>query len=247
MVATEQRELSPPTGDASNDPAAHAALREAHAAGYKFPDGFAGFTATITFIHDGEAVSGRVTVKAPREIEFDIAADEAALGWLRHEVGSMAGHRWPSPYEASDGRWTLTLDDDADHPLGQTVKVHDDPFDSSYRLRDGHISQVNRQMGGTRFTITILEHQTAVDGRVLPSLFTVAYWDTAEGRLSRADAYSDRYAVVAGTSLPVGRRVVTSSDTGQTTRELILNGHELLDGAASTGPADIERLTHGQH
>ena len=243
MVASQVRDDAS-TIAVANDPAAHAALREAHEAGYKFPQGFAGFTASLTFVQDGEAVSGRVTVRAPRDIQFDIEADDTAIGWLKQEIGSMAGHRWPASYEAGDGRWTLTLEDDAGHPLGQTVNVHEDPFDSSYRLRDGHISQVNRQMGGTRFTITILDHQTAADGRSLPSDFTVAYWDIAGGRLTRADAYTDRYATVAGTSLPVGRRVVTSTDTGQTTRELILNGHELLSGGASAGTPDAERRAH---
>ena len=245
MVATDVRDKAASSLDAANDPAAHAALKHAHDAGYKFPAGFAGFAATLTFIQDGAAVSGRITVKAPRDVQFDIGADEAAIGWLKQEIGSMAGHRWPSPYEAGDGRWTLTLSDDATHPLGQTVTVHNDPFGSSYRLRDGHISQVNRQMGGTRFTITILAHQVAADGRSLPSVFTVAYWDIAEGRLTRADAYTDRYATVAGTSLPVGRRVVTSTDTGQTTRELILNGHELLTGEASTATPEAARRAHG--
>jgi hypothetical protein len=244
MVATDVRDNAANALDVANDPVAHAALKQAHDAGYKFPADFAGFTATLAFIQDGVAVSGRVTVKAPRDIEFDIDADEAAIGWLKQEIGSMAGHRWPTSYEAGDGRWTLTLGDDATHPLGQTVTVHDDPFNSSYRLRDGQISQVSRQMGGTRFTITILAHQVAADERNLPSVFTVAYWDIAEGRLTRADAYTDRYATVAGTSLPVGRRVVTSTDTGQTTRELILNGHELLTGEASTAAPDAARRAH---
>ncbi len=95
MAATELREHVPSTTAIPNDPAAHAALRAAHDAGYKFPAGFAGFTATLTYIEDGEAITGHVTVKAPRDITFDIAADEASLGWLRQEIGSMAGHRWP--------------------------------------------------------------------------------------------------------------------------------------------------------
>ncbi len=99
-------------------------------------------------------------------------------------------------------------------------------------------------MGGTRFTITILDHQSATDGRTLPSLFTVTFWDVESGRLTRADAYADRYAAISSASLPVGRRVVTSSDTGQVTRELILNGHELLSGDDSDGPMDATRRAH---
>ena len=231
---------SPPV--VANDPAAHAVLRAAHDAGYRFPAGFAGFAAEVGYRHDVATAAGRVAVRAPRDLDLAIALDEADAGWLRQELASIAGHRWPTAYEAADGRWTLTLDGAADHPLGQLVLVHDDPFHSSYRVRDGRISQVHRQMGPTRFTITILAHQTTADGRALPSSFTVAYWDVASGRLTRSDAYSDRYVVASGMMLPAGRRVVTFDDGGQTVRELSLTGHSLFSGPVAAGAHQAERI-----
>jgi hypothetical protein len=172
--------------------------------------------------------SGRVTLRSPREIEIELDADEETLGWLRQELGSMAGHRWPTPYAESDGRWTLTLEEDAGHSLGDLIRVHDDPFNSSYRLRNGRIAQVNRQMGPTRFSINIHEHTETSDARTLPAVFTVAFWDTGQNRLTRTDEYVDRYVVVDGVQLPAERRVLRVEDDGISVRKMRLSGHTLL-------------------
>ncbi|MFN8663006.1 MAG: DUF3386 family protein [Thermomicrobiales bacterium] len=216
------------TVQVTNQPQAHAALQAAHEGGYRFPADFAGFSAEVQVEHDGETQNGRVTLRSPREIEIDLEADEETLGWLRQELGSMAGHRWPTPYAESDGRWTLTLEARAGDPLGDLIRVHDDPFNSSYRVRDGRITQVNRQMGPTRFSINIHEHTETADGRTLPAVFTVAFWDSAQGRLSRTDEYLDRYVEVAGVQLPAERRILRVEDDGISVRKLTLSGHTLL-------------------
>lgn len=211
----------------ANQPQAHAALQAAHEGGYRFPADFAGFTAEVEITGGEPARTGRVTLRSPREIEIDVEADEETLGWLRHELGSMAGHRWPTPYAGSDGRWTLTLEDDG-AALGDLIRVHDDPFNSSYRLRDGRITQVNRQMGPTRFSINIHEHTTLPDGRTLPAIFTVAFWDAAQARLTRTDEYRDRYREVDGVQLPAERRVLRAADDGISVRTMTLRNQTLL-------------------
>jgi hypothetical protein len=219
MTATEQL---------TNQPQAHAALQAAHEGGYRFPADFAGFSADVQIERDGVTQTGKVTLRSPREIEIDLDAEGETLAWLRQELGSMAGHRWPTPYAESDGRWTLTLEEGAGHSLGDLVRVHDDPFNSSYRLRDRRIAQVNRQMGPTRFSINIHEHTETADGRTLPAVFTVAFWDTAQGRLSRTDEYVDRYTEVGGVQLPAERRILRVEDDGISVHKMTLSGHTLL-------------------
>lgn len=221
MVITEHMPLV-------NDAQAHALLQAAHEAGYRFPADFAGFSADIEISANGDTRCGHVTLRSPRDLDLDLDSDEATLGWVRHEIGSMAGHRWPTPYAESDGRWTLTIDEEAAHPLGQLITVHDDPFDSSYRLRDGRIAQVNRQMGPTRFSINIQQHALTADGRTLPSAFTVAFWNTDEGRLTRTDSYQDRYVDIDGVYLPAQRRILRAEDGGVSVHELTVTNHVLL-------------------
>jgi hypothetical protein len=228
-----------------NDQSAHDALRQAHESGYRFPEGFNGFTAQVTVIgtENGaiQRAAGTVSVASPHAIEVDISGVPDLANWARQELGSMTGHRWPTPYEMADGRWTLTIEDETGSPLGRLVTVHGDPFQSAYRLRNGRISQVIRTMGATRFTITIQNHGVVEDGRVLPMEFTVNYWDTGHGRLTRSDAYTDRYAQVNDVWVPRSRRVVTATDAGLIARELELSAVTLLREPHAEPVAEMER------
>lgn len=220
------------TAVVANEAAAHDLLRAAHDAGYRFPANFAGFTADARATETTDAgtstITGTVTVSGPRATELETAGGNDLANWTRQEIASMAGHRWNTPYAEGDGRWTLTLADDADSVLGQTVVVHDDPFSSRYRVRDGRIAQVIRTMGATSFTISIQRHLLTADGRALPADFTVSYWDTEAGRLTRTDSYADTYADIDGVSLPLGRRVVTASDDGFVGRQFELTDVRML-------------------
>jgi len=239
--------MAPRETTVANEPAAHDALRAAHDGGYRFPAGFHGFTADLAVVEGAPEqvahLQGTISVGGPRAIEVNAAGPDGLAGFAKQELASMAGHRWPTPYEESDGRWTLTIEEETGNPLGRLVTVHDDPFQSSYRLRDGRISQVNRQMGPTRFTISIQRHVPTPDGRVLPAEFTVTYWDVDTGRLTRADAYTDRYVEVDGVSVPRSRWVLTATDDGFTVRELTLSNIMLLTEAVESAAPQGER--HG--
>ncbi|MGN6485415.1 MAG: DUF3386 family protein [Thermomicrobiales bacterium] len=221
---------------------AHAILKTAHGRSYRFPEGFHGFTADVTVTrasNDGvTTAAGTATVAGPRAIQVEVGGDEALAGWVKQELGSMAGHRWPTSYEESDGRYDLVLGDGADHPLGPELTFQNDPFSSAYRVADGAISQVTRSMGPMRFTITMLRHEVAADGRSLPSEFTVSYWNTKEGRLVRADGYRDRYSEVDGVSVPAERTVITAEDGGFTTHRLVISNVRLLTDAVDAAPVD---------
>lgn len=211
-----------------NDPAAHVALREAHDAGYRFPEDFAGFSAKITAVIDGHSASGRMTIRSPRELELEIDLDEEEQSWLRREIVSIAGHRWHLPYEEADGRHTLSFDDDPGHALGRRVTVHDDRFDSWYRVDENGISQVNRGMGTTRFSIQIQERTAAADGRLLPAHFTVLLWDLEQERMTGSNIYRDRFVDVDGIQLPAERRVIQGRDEGISVRQFALSEHQVL-------------------
>ncbi len=225
----------------ANDPAAHELLRGAHQVGYRFPDRFSGFRAALKFTNDQGSTSGTVEVNAPNQITLDLDTGEAARQWVLQEMASIVGHRWPASYEQQDGRYNLTLEP-GEHPLGQLIRFNDDRFSSAYRVREGRLSQINRGMGKMRFTIDILEHVQVGDGRIVPTNFTVTYWDTNDGRLVRADAYTDRYVSVDGVYLPALRRVITATDDGLTVQEMVLTGHEILPegSTAQEVPANRE-------
>lgn len=211
-----------------NDLAAHEAMRRAHDAGYRFPPDFAGFSAKVQVLFDGQQASGTMAIRSPQDVELDIELSEEGKSWLQREISSIAGHRWHLPYEEADGRHTLSFGDDADHPLGRTVTVHDDRFGSWYRVDDAGISQVNRGMGKMRFSIQIQERKELPDGRQLPAHFSVHYWDLEEGRLTGTDVYRDKFVEVDGVQLPVERRISQARDEDINVRTFVLTDHTLL-------------------
>jgi hypothetical protein len=214
-----------------NDPAAHDLLRGAQLTDYHFPDGFAGFSAEITYADAESQAVGAAAVRTPNEVMLEIDASQPAMEWIRRELSSMAAHRWPFEYEQGDGQLSLTFGANDGHPLGRLIEANGSRFALSYRVNEGRIVQINRQMGETRFSVNILEHVQTADTRLLPTYFTVSYWDVPGGRLIRSNAYSDRFALHEGILLPASRRVITVDDTGVTVRELTLTGYQLLPPA----------------
>ncbi len=211
-----------------NDPAAHDLLRGAQLTDYHFPDGFAGFSAEITYADATAQAVGAAAVRTPDDVMLEIDASQAEMEWIRRELSSMAAHRWPFEYEQGDGQLSLTFGDGDDHPLGRLIEAHTSRFALSYRVREGRIVQINRQVGDTRFSINILEHVQTADTRLLPTYFTASYWHRSSGRLTRSNAYSDRFALHEGILLPASRQVITVDDNGVTVRELTLTGYQLL-------------------
>src|SRR5262249_39369297 len=137
--------LLPPTGAATAeppkdaDPAATKLLAEARAARASWNQ-FPGFSADLEVNLDGKVVKGRVEVNPKGKVKLDLPEGEAH-DWARRQLGSIVGHRM-------DGGTSLETpcafaDDNAHHPLGRAIRVLNDEFHSSYRIRDRQIIVVN--------------------------------------------------------------------------------------------------------
>jgi len=207
--------------------AAHAMLQAAHDRAYRYPENFAGFQAALRYRTDEESLQGTITIHSPDTIRLELGGREGEMLALQREIASLCAHRWYAPYSAGDGRYTLSLDENAQHPLGQLILFHDDPFNSSYRIQDGSVVQINRQMGTTRFTIHIQEHTHIEENKTLPRQFTVAYWDTNQKRLMRTTSYTDHYTPVEGYYLPASRRMIIYDDKGVSTHVIEFSAHKL--------------------
>src|SRR5215472_18675308 len=131
----------------STNTEAHQVLQAAHNRTYHYPEDFRGFKARIRYNIDEKTREGQVVIHSPNDIMLEIEGTEGELKTLQQEIASLCGHRWYTSYSTTDGRYTLSLDENAEHPLGQLVIFQDDPFQSSYRIKDGTRVQINRQMG----------------------------------------------------------------------------------------------------
>lgn len=219
--------------DAKPDPAAYALLKEAHDNRDTFPAGFTGLTADLVLNDNGKEAKGTLTVSAsgdPKLAIADATTDEKK--WAEEEIGSAMMHRIHGDFAHGDGAHPLSFVADDHSPLGRLISLND-RFKSTYRVKDGQITEVTRTMGNIRFTITMLENKTVDGGKYLPSYFIVTYFDATSGAIKSVDAFSDAFERVRSIWIPSARRVVTAENGNFTTRSFALSNIHLSGAAAA--------------
>ncbi|MGQ9896292.1 MAG: DUF3386 family protein [Acidobacteriota bacterium] len=204
-------------------------LQEARRRRATFPDNqFHGFTANMIFREGNHTFTGQVRLKTIREITCDLpGASQTSLEWLRGVLAMNIAHR----LERSGGmpiptHYPVFIAEGEENALGVKVVFEGDPLNSSYRIQDGVITEVHRQMHGSRFTITTLDVVVTEDGYNLPEHYVVTYFDPETGRLSGVAQYTERYQRVGGMYLPNFIRIIETNQEGITTVRAI-ELHEL--------------------
>jgi uncharacterized GH25 family protein len=209
----------------SEDPAASRLLAEARAARANWHD-FPGFTADLEYNDDGKVYKGKLSVGAKGAVTVTLsgAADDAT-SWVRGTLKSIVGHRTDN--SAALKTPCAFADDDTHHPLGRAVKVLDDEFHSSYRIRDRQIIVVNRRTNDVRFTITVLENRLNDDKQYLSGTFVVNTWDLKTDALRSSQTHTQTWRRIGKFDLPDTLLVLTATAGKQEARSIKLTNHQL--------------------
>jgi hypothetical protein len=190
-------------------------------------DHFPGFKADMEINIDGKVFRAPVTIDSQGEVHFKLAGEsEEAARWARRSLASLAGHRLDNSGDLKSQ--CAFADDVTDHPLGRAIRVLDDEFHSSYRIRDRQVIVVNRTTKESRFTITVLENKLNEEKHFLPVAYVVNYWDARGGELKRSEAHHDSWRRVGKFDLPVLLTVVIALPGKQEARSIKLSHHQLL-------------------
>jgi hypothetical protein len=201
---------------AKGDPRAAALMQEASRTRYTWSPEVAAVSGKIAWDKDGKAGGGTFrSILRPRggltitpDGEAQVPAD------VKDHVASMIGHRVapaPGTPERPQPPAVIVVEDEERGPLIQTVG---DAMQSTQRVKDGKLVQVNRLMGGRRFTIDVTHFEKAPDGhRVYPDAFTVSWWDAATGKKTEKQSYTTQgFYVVSGQMFPRAEKVVSDKD-----------------------------------
>jgi uncharacterized protein DUF3386 len=190
------------------DPAATKLLSDARAARALYHD-FPGFRADIEVDLDGKRMQGQVEVSEKGKVVLKLDNADAAK-WAKHTLESIIAHRLSSgPEEETPCAF---VDHDEHHPLGRAIRVLNDEFHSSYRIRDRQVIVVNRQVPGARFTITVLENVLNKEGKFLPAHYVVNTWDAKTNVLTSSETHHQTWQRVAAFDLP--KETLTVKATG---------------------------------
>jgi hypothetical protein len=186
----------PQDSEVKADPAAYSMFRDACRARYYFPKNFAGFTADIVANDNGKVARGAIYYDVNGSADLDMKDDPGFTeAWAVESIAHTIGHRVGEDFCQEYGRYPLTFGKDDHSPMGRQV-LFNDLQKSSYRIRDGRITEVERTINNERRIITILEEEPVGEGRFLPHHFTVSYFDAKSQDLKRTEAYTEEYKQV---------------------------------------------------
>ena len=213
----------------ADDPQARELLRRAFEATARWPKDFPGFTADLTVNVNGKETSGSVTVKSPREVSVQLSDGETQK-WAQEQLGMIAVHRGPRSFEESDGKYSLTMEEDG-HPFGTKLNIHGS--NSFYRVKDNRITQINRTMAHPgmnpfAFTINVEESAVTQDQKNLTTKYTVYYYSPSDGKLTNVESFTDTHVRVGACDLPATRRIITYADNQVVVKNLTFKNHTLL-------------------
>ena len=180
------------------DPAATKLLSDARAARALYHD-FPGFHADIEANLDGKTTRGQVEVSDKGKVALKLDNTNAAK-WAKNTLEQIIGHRLSSgPEEETPCSF---VDQDEHHPLGRAIRVLNDEFHSSYRIRDRQVIVVNRQVPGARFTITVMENLLTAEKKFLPVFYVVNTWDAKTNALTSSETHYQIWQRIGAFDLP---------------------------------------------
>src|SRR5437016_14296383 len=122
--------------EVKDDPRARALLRQAFEKTARWQSDFKGFAADLTVNVNGREVTGTVTVKGPRDVMVALP-DPDMQNWAEGQNAMMELHRGPRSYDDSDGKYTLTLGEDVDHPQDPEAFIHGEVIHACYGNKGG--------------------------------------------------------------------------------------------------------------
>jgi hypothetical protein len=218
-----------PESTVADDPHARELLRRAFENTARWQPDFKGFTADLTVNVNGKETSGPVMVKSPREVSVQLS-DGDVQKWAQEQLGMIAVHRGPRSFEESDGKYTLTAEEDG-HPFGTKLNIHGS--NSFYRLKNNRITQINRKMahpGMTplAFTINVEESAVTQDQKNLTTKYTVYYYSPTDGKLNNVESFTDTHVRIGASDLPATRRIISFENGQVIVKSLTFTNHRLL-------------------
>jgi len=220
------KQEQPATAD---DPRARETLRKAFEKTARWQQDFKGFTADLTVNVNGREISGPVMVKSPREVSVQLADGEVQK-WAQEQLGMIAVHRGPRSFEESDGKYTLTMEEDG-HPFGIRLNIHGS--NSFYRVKNERITQINRKMAHPgmapfAFTINVEDSVLTQDQKNLTTKYTVYYYSPVDGKLNNVESFTDSHVHIGASDLPATRRIISYENGEVIVKSLTFKNHRLL-------------------
>jgi hypothetical protein len=203
-------------------------FRAAYENRYTWDATFPGYTADVTFTHNGQTHAGKAKVGADLKYEVTGITDEAAQKMVQGQLFEVSIHRVRREFEDSHGNNTFRYGDtltDGSVEILMGGKAEGD----RYEIKDNEVSMVHRHIHGVVVTIhTHSSHDTGAG--YLSHRYDSVYHDPKTGEQKGGlSHFEDEYTEVGGYYLLSRRAIETATEGGTDSQEFVFSNLALLD------------------
>lgn len=207
--------------------AARDLFRAAYENRYTWDQNFPGYTADVTFTHNGQTYSGKAQVSSDLKPEVTGIEDEAAKKAIHGQLFEVSIHRVRRPFEATHGQNTFSYGETlADGSV--EILLGGKSEGDKYQVRDNEVSMVHRHIHGVVVTIhTFSSHDTGAG--YLSHRYDSVYHDPATGEQKGGlSTFEDSYEQVGGYQILSRRAIETTTDNGPDHQEFVFSNIVLM-------------------
>lgn len=216
-------------GPSDKGPTAEGLMVAAHRARSSWDASFPGFSARMSAVVDSKRAQGTVTVTKGDEVKVTLeSGDPEVADWATKQLESIVMHRRGNAQDHYDVSFA---DEDRNHPLGRLIRFHGGSTHSLYRIDGDVITEVHRELGHARFTISVTQIARNPEGKTIPRHFNVSFWDPKTGQLQANEDYQEEWVRIGEYDLPARRLLIRTAPNVRNVSELRLTDHRLTPPA----------------
>lgn len=197
---------------------AYSALKTAAGNREVFPAKLLGFQMELDADVNGKAIKGSFSYDPAGGVSTDLTGDEESKKWVEGQIKSLVMHRAAGRFEDGDGAHEMEFTG-SETALGKQILVKD-PSKTRYRVKDGQILEVERNMGPTRLLVSVLDSIKTSPGKSLATQMMVYTYDMGSGAIKSSSLISDAFVDNQGVWLPTMRRVAQTDKEGSIVRTI---------------------------
>ena len=194
---------------------------------YTWDENFPGYTADITYKHDGQVITGHVRIDASLKAEVLNVEDEAAKKAIHGQAWEIAVHRVRRPFAQTHGANTFRYGS-TDATGAVEIFVGGKSEGDKYKVRNNEVCHVHRLIHGTFVTIdTFTSHDTGAG--YLSHTYNSVYHDPETGAQKGGKSdFTDEYEKVGNYYILNRREIRTEIANSLSIQDFIFSNIELL-------------------
>ncbi len=195
--------------------------------------GFPGFEAEVVLQSNHRRLVRQVVVTAELRVQWNEPVPLEFVP-LKRRFESVIQHRAAAQQDHYDVEF---VPEKGEHPLGRLIRFRHDPMHSRYRIREDLIAQVSRDAGPLHFTISVLDASRNAQGKYLPRIYTISFWDRKTGLLVRSTTVKLQWQRLGQWDLPRAIHSITTQGNHTHRAEVIQLGKLRLRNAPARAAA----------